>query len=113
MRELTCIRCPRGCRLVAGEGLAVKGAGCPKGIAYAEEELTHPVRTVTATVRLKGASLARLPVRSREPVPREKVMPVIGALRGVQVSVPVETGDVVLADAAGTGVDIVATRSVR
>lgn len=113
MRELTCIRCPKGCRLQVEDNLQVQGAGCPKGISYAEEETTHPVRTVTATVRLQDAALSRLPVRSSAPVPKEKVMDVVQALQNVQMKAPVEIGSVVLANVSGTGVDIVATRSVR
>lgn len=111
MRELTCIRCPRGCRLAVAADLTVQGAGCPQGVTYAEEECTRPVRTVTATVRLLGGSLARLPVKSREPVPKEKVMAVVQALRTISAEAPLQAGDIVLPDAAGTGTDIVATRS--
>lgn len=112
MRKLICIRCPQGCRLQVDGDLNVRGAGCPRGVSYAQEELTRPIRTVTATVQLAGRSLARLPVKSRAPVPKEKVRDVVRALEGILVKAPVAIGDTVLADAAGTGIDIVATRSV-
>ena len=60
MKELICIVCPRGCHLKAegpdGNGnYSVTGNSCPRGRAYAVSELTHPVRTLTTTVRLTGA----------------------------------------------------------
>ncbi|MBD5560403.1 MAG: DUF1667 domain-containing protein [Clostridia bacterium] len=113
MTILTCIRCPRGCQLQVDSDLNVQGAGCPQGISYAREEMTHPERTVTATVRLESSTLRRLPVKTREPVPKDKVPAVISALQRVHVKAPVRMGDVVLKDAADTGVDVVATRSVR
>ena len=114
-RSLTCILCPRGCRLevsLEGNAREVSGAGCPRGIAYAEEELRQPVRMVTSTVALSGADLRRLPVKTARPVPKDSVLPVVKALRDVRVCAPVHMGDVVLKNAAGTGTDVVAARSV-
>lgn len=59
MRELTCIVCPIGCRLSvedAADGeLLVTGNRCPRGAAYAVEEIRAPKRVVTATCRLGPA----------------------------------------------------------
>jgi CxxC motif-containing protein len=59
MRELTCIVCPIGCRLSvedAADGeLLVTGNRCPRGAAYAVEEIRAPKRVVTATCRLGSA----------------------------------------------------------
>ena len=44
-RRLVCIVCPKGCRLRARqeEGRwTVEGNGCPRGEAYALQELTAP-----------------------------------------------------------------------
>ena len=79
-QELTCITCPIGCRLVAESGsggeLVVSGNRCPRGAAYAREELLAPKRTVTATCRsfapAGGAPAAkRIPCRTTAPFPRE------------------------------------------
>ncbi|WP_273396837.1 DUF1667 domain-containing protein [Thermophilibacter mediterraneus] len=114
-RALTCIRCPRGCRLTvelggAGEVAGVRGNACARGASYARAEVAHPVRSVTTTVPVDGsASLRRLPVRTEREVPRERVLDVVRALAGVRAAAPVEIGDVVAEDVAGTGVDVVAT----
>lgn len=54
MIELTCILCPKGCRLRVDDknGYRVTGNTCPRGAAYGREEALHPTRTVTSTVRI-------------------------------------------------------------
>ena len=37
----------------------------------------------------------------------------VAALKGVMATAPVHIGDVLLADVAGTGVDIIATKNVQ
>lgn len=112
-RELTCINCPMGCQLtVTLEGdtiVKVEGQTCPRGEAYAHTEITAPVRTVTTTVALQGGPVAMLPVKTAAPVPKGAVPAVLKALKAVTVTAPVHIGDVVLPNAAGTGVAVVAT----
>jgi CxxC motif-containing protein len=64
-------------------------------------------------VRLRGGRIPFLPVKTQRSVPREAAREVVGAAGRVLVEAPVSLGDVVLRDAAGTGVDLVATRSVE
>ncbi len=112
-RELTCINCPMGCQLTVtlenGAVAKVAGQTCPRGEAYARTEVTAPVRTVTTTVPLTGGTAATVSVKTAAPVPKGKVFAVLDALKGVTAAAPVHIGDVVLPNAAGTGVDIVAT----
>ena len=65
MANIICIVCPKGCRLTVDENtLAVTGNGCPRGAEYGKNELTHPVRVVTSTVRVEGADICRCPVKT-------------------------------------------------
>ncbi len=115
-RNMICIVCPMGCRLVARqeEGrIVVTGNGCARGRTYAEEELTRPLRMVTSSVPVQGGHLPFLSVKTAGPVPKAAIPQVLAALRGVRAAAPVAVGAVVLADAAGTGVDVVATRAIR
>jgi len=112
-----CIGCPLGCRLEVEEDASdaiveVRGWSCRKGERYGRQEHTDPRRMVTTTVRIAGAALARLPVKTRDPVPKALVREVCRCLRALSVDAPVRIGDVVIADIAGTGVDIVATRDL-
>lgn len=118
---MTCIVCPRGCRLEvgdAGDGFPVTGNGCPRGEKYARDEMTRPTRTVTATVRCVPAECAdenlprRVPVRTAGRVPKDLALPLARELAAMTVALPVRAGDVLVDDWNGTGVAIVFTRDV-
>ncbi|WP_461864568.1 DUF1667 domain-containing protein [Thermococcus sp.] len=114
--EFLCIRCPKGCRLrvvVDGDDIAVTGYECLEGKKYGEEEVRNPKRMVTSTVRILGAKYPRLPVRTAEPVPKDRILDVIAALRGVVVRAPVRRGQVIVENVAGTGVDVIAERDME
>ncbi len=115
-KNLTCINCPLGCALTVemnGEAvLRVTGNTCRRGEIYARKEVTAPVRMVTSTVRVSGGTLPVLSVKTKEAVPKEKISACVRALKDIQIAAPVRTGDVVLENAAGTGVDLVATKNV-
>lgn len=68
MRELICITCPKGCHLKVDEenDYKVTGNGCPRGAIYGKKECTHPTRVVTSTVKIVGAEIERLSVKSFE-----------------------------------------------
>jgi CxxC motif-containing protein len=114
-RELVCIVCPMGCRLTleaeAG-GWRVDGSTCERGRAYAVQEVTAPIRTLTSTVRIEGGRLPRLPVRTSAPVPRERLEACMEVINRVSVRSPVAMGQVLVPDLLGTGVDLVASRSM-
>lgn len=114
MKELICIVCPNGCRLRVDEenGYQVTGNACPRGEEYGRTELLHPTRVLTGTVKISGGAVARCPVKTKAPIPKEKILDAARALGGVELRAPVRAGDVVLAGVCGTGVDVVATRSV-
>lgn len=113
-RELTCIGCPVGCALtVTMEGkevVKVEGNSCKIGNEYGRKECTAPMRIVTSTVRVADGETAQVSVKTATDIPKGKIMECICALKDIQVKAPVHIGDVVLKNAAGTGVDIVATK---
>lgn len=113
--HLTCIRCPRGCQLDVevedGKVLSIAGNACKRGEIYAQAEATNPLRVVTSSVPVTGSRLVRMvSVKTAGDVPKAKVRAVVEALRGITVEAPIAIGDVVVRDAAGTGIDLVATR---
>lgn len=115
-RELTCIGCPLGCSLTVtidhDTVTAVTGNTCPKGDAYARKEVTNPTRIVTSTVRVKGGTAAMVNVKTASDIPKDKIFDCITAIRDVEVAAPVKIGDVILSNAAGTGVDIIAAKNI-
>lgn len=115
-REMTCVTCPIGCRLTAeraesGE-IRVGGNKCDRGRVYAEAELTSPKRVLTLCLRAGAGGTAMLPCKTAAPFPKELIPELIAELRKLRVALPAALGDVVLADALGTGIDVVATRSL-
>ena len=110
-----CIGCPLGCRLEveddeAGEVVEVRGHSCRKGETFAEREHHDPRRMVTTTVAVRDAIWARLPVHTTDEVPKDKVREIVRYLRSVEVTAPVERGQLLIADVLGTGADVVASR---
>ena len=110
-RELTCICCPMGCSMTAEienhEVVKVTGNTCPRGAAYAKKEITSPSRTVVTHGKLLMAS-----VKTKEEVPKERIMDVMEVVRNLTVEAPVTIGQVLVEDCAGTDVELVATRNV-
>jgi CxxC motif-containing protein len=110
---LTCIICPRGCRLTVDEHLNVTGNFCPRGIVYGKQEVTNPTRVVTSTVRIDRAALPLCPVKTAQPIPKKKIFDVMSSINEVHLTAPVAIGDVVITDVAGTGVALVVTRNME
>lgn len=115
-RELICIGCPLGCALSVqmenGE-ISVKGNTCRRGEDYAKKEILHPARTVTSSVPVTDGVLKMVSVKTAADIPKDKIFEVMDAIHRVRVKAPVAIGDVVIADCAGTGVAVVATKDVE
>ena len=115
-RKLVCISCPLGCRLTvtwADEtDITVTGNKCAKGESYAREEILAPKRVVTATVAVAADGPRRLPVKTSAPLLREHIPALLNQLYQIEAKPPLRCGDVLLQDIAGTGVDLVTTRSL-
>lgn len=116
-RTITCIGCPLGClvtvELENGEVISVSGNTCKRGEDYARKEVTNPTRIVTSIVRVSGGCAPVVSVKTKTDIPKDKIFDIIRALKEVEVKAPVVIGDVVLKNAADTGVDVVATKAVE
>ncbi len=115
-KELICITCPMGCHLDVTYGkeklIEVQGNTCPRGVQYAEKEIFHPERVVTTTVKISGADIALLPVKTAGTIPKELTGKVLKLAFKVDAQAPVKVGDVIIKDVLDTGVDLVATRNL-
>lgn len=113
--EITCINCPVGCRLNVtvenGVVTSVTGNVCKRGEAYAKQECIDPQRMITAVVPVQGSPMP-LSVKTRTPISKKLIGSCMQALSELQLKAPIAQGEVVLADVCGTGVDIIATKSV-
>lgn len=117
IRNLTCIGCPMGCPLTVKledtEVISIEGNSCKRGAVYGKKEVTDPTRIVTTTVRVSGGTEPVVSVKTKEDIPKDKIFACIRAMKEITVPAPVHNGDVVLHDAAHTGVDVIATKNVE
>ena len=116
-RSLTCIGCPLGCQITAelknGEVVSVNGNTCKRGEDYVKKEVTCPARIVTSTVRVTGGAASVVSVKTKSDIAKDKIFECVRSLKDVTVQAPIVIGDVVLGNVAGTGMDVVATKSVK
>ena len=113
MKKMICIVCPVGCNLEIDEEEKVTGNRCPRGLAYALNEIHDPRRTLTTTIRTTFPHLPRLSVKSRSPLPKDKLFEVMNYLNNLVIDHPVEMGDVIVSNLLGTGIDLVATKAIK
>ena len=112
MKELTCIVCPRGCRLQVDDGMNVTGNFCPRGKQYALSELTNPVRTITTSIRVSNRPHTLVSVKTTNPVPKGKIFEVMEEINKISVKAPVRIGQIVKTKVLGLDSDIVITKNI-
>lgn len=115
MKELICIVCPKGCHLKVDEAndYSVSGNTCPRGGEYGRKELIHPTRTLTSTIKITGASLPRVSVKTSCDVDKQCIWDIMKELDSLCVEKPVHRGDIVKENICGTGANIVITKDVE
>ena len=114
--SFTCVSCPIGCVLEvqlndAHEVEKVTGHGCNRGLDYAKQEAVDPRRNISAVVMVAGA-LEPLSVKTAEPIPKNRIFDVMEEIRALRLQAPVQAGQVLIEDAAETGISIIATKSI-
>ena len=116
-KELVCIGCPLGCMMKVSvedddREINVTGNTCIRGEEYAKKEMLNPMRIVTSTVCVDEGSIPRVSVKTKSDIPKGKIFECMKEIRDVRITAPVEIGDVIIPDCAGTGVPVIATKSV-
>lgn len=113
-KKLTCIECPKGCRLTVNiensKVIKVTGNECPKGEVYAVSEIENPVRILTSAVLCRGLSLKMLPVRTDKPMPKSMTFEAMREVKKIRVTVSLKSGDVIVKNFLGLGVNLIAAR---
>ena len=115
-RNITCIVCPIGCKiLIKTDGTQfeiVEGNKCKRGIEYARSEALDPRRMLTTSVLVNDGEWPLVSVKSSKPIPKEKLFSVLKEIGRTTVKAPVKSGQTIIKNAANTGIDIVATKTV-
>jgi CxxC motif-containing protein len=116
-RHFTCVTCPVGCEvdveLRDGNIFSMTGNRCDKVKEFVLQELKEPVRVLTTTVRIKDAKWAMLPVRTDKAIPKRLFLQAMEELANIDLKAPVHISDVIIKDVAGSGANIVATRTME
>ena len=115
MKEMTCIVCPNGCSLKVEkkDGVwEVSGNQCKRGEAFAVEEMTHPMRTICSTVRTVFPGVSVIPVRVSAEIPKERIFAVMNQINQVTVDRICGTGEPVIENVLGLGVDVIVTSDI-
>jgi CxxC motif-containing protein len=114
--RLTCVLCPVGCELEIsreeGGELRIGGNQCEKGVPFAQEEILRPKRNLATSVPVRGTAARMVSVRLSGAVRREMIFPILAEIAKLRPEAPVERGQILIADVLGTGVDVIATRTV-
>lgn len=113
----TCICCPLGCQIEVsldddGAVCEVTGYTCKRGADYAAQEAVCPERTVTAVLPVSGC-LEPVSVKTERPVPKAHIFDVLAEIAALRLVAPLKAGDQLIADVCGTGVAVIATKSVE
>lgn len=116
-RNITCICCPLGCAITVeienSIPIKVTGNTCKRGEEYAKKEVISPTRMVTSTVRVRGGKTPVVAVKTESDIPKGKIGICMKELKQIEVEAPVNMGQIILKNVAGTGVDMVATNTVE
>lgn len=103
--ELICIKCPRGCKLNVNNE-TITGNLCPRGIDYAKEEMTNPMRTVTTLIKTKYGIV---PVKTSSEIPKNMIDELINFVSKIYENKLYKIGDVVVKNVLNLNVDLIVT----
>lgn len=115
--QVICIGCPLGCLVTAKRNedgtLDISGNTCPKGEAYARSEFTAPVRTITSLMNVVNGTGKVVSVKTAGEIPKDKIFECMQEIKGKTIKAPVHVGDVLIANVADSGIDVVATSEAK
>lgn len=112
MKNITCIICPNGCHLEVdkqGDEFVVSGNLCKRGAEFAINEMTNPKRSICSTVKTSYKLVPRLSVRTDGEIPLNYIFKVMGEINKVYIDHQVHSGEIIIRNVLGTGVNIIST----
>ncbi|MCK5153067.1 MAG: DUF1667 domain-containing protein [Spirochaetales bacterium] len=116
-KDMICISCPMGCRISAqwevDSDIIVTGNKCERGVIYGQEEILSPRRVVTATIAIHSSWLGRMPVMTSGTLPKGLIDPLLNKIYEMHLDIPIVRDDIIIQNIENTGIDLIATRSVK
>ncbi len=105
-RKMTCIICPRGCELDVsiedGKVISVKNNFCRRGVNYAENEVTSPMRSVTSTVKSESGRLVS--VKTDRAIPKKNIFDCMAIINKITAPDGCMIGDVIAENIFGANI---------
>jgi CxxC motif-containing protein len=116
-KEITCIVCPIGCKiLLETEGKQfriIDGDKCKRGVDYVRAEVLDPRRILTSSILVKSGEWPLVSVKTTEPIPKDKIFLVLNEIKHTMFKAPVKLGDIILKNVCDTGINVIATKNVH
>jgi CxxC motif-containing protein len=116
IKRMTCINCPLGCSLevsINDEDIQVSGNKCKKGHEYGINEIKDPRRIITSTIKVLGGDKPLVSVKTDREIPKKLMLEAMEIIHQSSASAPVKIGDILIENILETGINIVATSSVK
>ncbi|MFX0135413.1 MAG: DUF1667 domain-containing protein [Candidatus Hodarchaeota archaeon] len=116
VKVIRCIVCPTGCAIQAvGDNkgnVTFEGYTCKRGLEYAEQEYYEPKRILTTTMRVENGVLPLVPVRSNNPIPKDKLKDILKEIAKKIIKPPIKMGDILIENVLGLDANIIASRDL-
>ncbi len=116
-RKFVCIVCPNSCHVeVEYHGREIQklhGVECQKGRDFIQNEIRHPLRVLTGSVKVRNGAFALVSVKTPTPIPKKFLRQLGSLTHQLQVEAPVEIGQVIAENLLDEGIQLVATRRVE
>jgi CxxC motif-containing protein len=118
VKELTCVRCPLGCKVRIEytkdlEVIEVSGNKCPRGREYAIQEISDPHRILVTSVKVKNGKYPLASVKTTDSIPLRLFEEAMKMIEKMEVEAPVKRGDIIIKNFLESGADLIVTRSVE
>ena len=115
-RKFVCIVCPNSCHVDVDyeeqDVNEIHGVECQKGREFILNEIRHPLRMLTGSVKVLNGKFPLVSVKTATPIPKGCLKKVGKLTRQFQVEAPVEIGQVIAKNLLGRNIELVATRNV-
>lgn len=111
MKEITCIVCPIGCRILI-DNESISNYKCKRGLNYAIQELKNPKRNLTTTIKAINLSKRRVAVKLDKEIPKEMIFDVLKEIKKVKIDKKVKRGEIILENILNLGVNLISQESV-
>ncbi len=112
MKEITCIVCPVGCRILI-QGEKISNYKCKNGLQYAIQEIKNPKRDLTTTLKAIGLSKRRVAVRLDSEIQKDKIFDVLKEIKKIKITKKVKRGEIILENVLNLGANLISQETVE